>query len=328
MKALVLAPFLEESLGVLRRRVEVVYEPWTETRRLWDPRELAQRLRAEEIGIVVIEADFLFEDVFAEGTPLRFVGVCRAALNHVDLEAATLRNVLVVNTPGRNAQAVAEHTLALLLALTRRIPPAHAYVQAGRWEDPMEPYITMRAVELGGKTLGVVGLGRVGRLVARLGRAFSMRVVGSDPYAKIPRGVQALALDELLRQSDVVTLHAPEPPTGVRLLDAKKLALMKPTTYLINTAAPGLVDAEALAEALQGGQLAGAGLDVFDSAPLPKSSPLLSLENVVLTPHIGGATDATIARYSRSMTEDVLRFLDGRVPLRAVNRRVLGRWRG
>jgi D-3-phosphoglycerate dehydrogenase len=327
-KALVLAPLSDGALAALRARMDVRYEPWTETRRLWDPRDLAERIRAERFAVVLIEADFLFDEVFAEGTPLRFVGVCRAALNHLDVEAATERGVVVVNAAARNAEAVAELTIGLMLSLARRIPQAHEYVRSGQWQNPAEPYITMRGVELGGKTLGIVGLGNIGRRVAALGSAFSMTVLGHDPHVRAVPEVMMLALDELLRQSDVVSLHAPDPPDGMPLLGAQQLAMMKPSAFLVNTAAPGLVDTEALVVALKAGRIAGAGLDVFDSAPLPSSSPLLTLPNVVLTPHLGGATDGTIARYSGSMVEDVLSFLDGKTPPRAVNANALGRVRG
>ncbi len=155
-----------------------------------------------------------------------------------------------------------------------------------------------------------------------------MTVLGHDPYAGAVPEVTMLALDELLRQSDVVTLHAPDSPDGRPLLGAPQLAMMKPSALLVNTAAAGLVDTEALVAALRAGGIAGAALDVFDSAPLPLSSPLLTLPNVVLTPHLGGATDGTIARYSAGMVEDVLSFLDGKTPPRAVNAKALGRVRG
>jgi D-3-phosphoglycerate dehydrogenase len=297
----------------------VAYEPWTVTRRLWDPAELGQRITAERVGAVAVEADFLLDEAFVDGGPLRFIGVCRAALNHVDMDAATQHGVLVVNSPARNAPAVAEHTMGLLLALARRIPEAHAYVQSGRWQDPVEPYLALRGAELGGKTLGVVGLGQIGKRVAKLGRAFGMTVVAHDPYATAPRDIPLLPLEEVLRQSDAVTLHAPEPAGGEPLLDAGNLAMMKRGAWFVNTAAAGLVDTAALVAALQEGRLAGAALDVFDSAPLPISSSLLSLPNVVLTPHIGGATGETVARYSRTIADDLLRFLDGKRPLHLVN---------
>ncbi|MBI4337809.1 MAG: 3-phosphoglycerate dehydrogenase [Chloroflexi bacterium] len=325
MRALALAPLSPWAREALGGRLELVYEPWTETRRLWDPAELAARLAKDKVHVVVTEADFLFGEVFEGDNPLRMVALCRAATNHVDLEAATQRGVLVVNSPGRNAQGVAELALGLMLALARRIPQLHSYVTGGRWQDPVEPYISLRGVELAGKTLGVVGLGAIGRRVARLGRALGMKVLAYDPYVAPPRGILGVDLDALLRQSDFVTLHAPETPQTRGMLNAPALALMKPGAYLINTAGAALVEAEALAEALQSGRLSGAAFDVFETAPLPPTSPLLKLNNVVLTPHIGGATDGTGERYSRMVAEDILRFLDGKRPRRLVNPEA---WRG
>ena len=186
MKALILAPFAPTELDRLRRRVSVIHEPWTETRMLWDPAELAARLAGESIEAVVAEVDFLFGEVFEEPSPLRFIGLCRNATNQVDLEAAAARGVTVVNTPGRNANAVAELVIGLALSLVRRIPSAHAYVRDGDWEHPMAAYLDLRGGELSGRTMGIVGMGDIGRRVARLARAFGMRVLG---YAiPTPRG--------------------------------------------------------------------------------------------------------------------------------------------
>ncbi|MBI4233690.1 MAG: 3-phosphoglycerate dehydrogenase [Chloroflexi bacterium] len=321
---LVLAPLTSAALGTLRQRLRVAYEPWTETRRLWDPAELAQRLAQEEIGAVIIEADFLFGEVFEGGSPLRFVGLCRNATNQVDLEAATRRGVVVVNTPGRNAPAVAELTIGLLLALARRLPQVHAYVQQGRWQNPVEPYLTLQGVELAGKTLGLVGLGAIGRQVARRARALGMHVLAADPHTSPLRGVTLTDLDTLLRQSDFISLHAADTQETRGMLGAAQLALMKPTSFLVNTASASLVDSAALVAALRAGRLAGAALDVFEAAPLPLGSPLLGMDNVLLTPHMGGATDGTVERYSRMVAEDLLRFLDGKRPRHIANPEV---WR-
>ena len=308
MKALVLAPFAPDQLERLRRRMAVVYEPWTETRLLWDPAELAVRLAEESIEAVVAEVDFLFGEVFEDPSPLRFIGLCRNATNQVDLEAAAARGVTVVNTPGRNANAVAELVIGLALSLARRIPTAHAYVHGGEWQHPMSAYLELRGTELAGKTMGVVGMGAIGRRVARLARALGMRVFGYDPYATAPRYVTMTTLEQLLSSSDIVTLHAPETPETTGMLGRDRLALMPPGSFLINTASAALVDEAALVDALRSGHLAGAGLDVFETHPVMPNSPLLALDNVVLTPHIGGATAETVERYSRSITRALLQF--------------------
>ncbi len=308
MKALVLAPFAPDQLERLRRRMAVVYEPWTETRLLWDPAVLAVRLAEESIEAVVAEVDFLFGEVFEDPSPLRFIGLCRNATNQVDLEAAAARGVTVVNTPGRNANAVAELVIGLALSLARRIPAAHAYVQSGDWQHPMGAYLDIRGTEISGKTIGIVGMGAIGRRVARLARALGMQVLGHDPYATAPRYVTMTTLEHLLSCSDVVTLHVPETPETACMLDRERLALMPPGSFLINTASAALVDEAALVDALRSGHLAGAGLDVFETHPVMPNSPLLALENVVLTPHIGGATAETVERYSRSITRSLLQF--------------------
>ena len=308
MKALVLAPFAPDQFERLRRRMGVVYEPWTETRLLWDPAELAVRLAEESIEAVVAEVDFLFGEVFEDPSPLRFIGLCRNATNQVDLEAAAARGVTVVNTPGRNANAVAELVIGLALSLARRIPTAHAYVHGGEWQHPMSAYLELRGTELAGKTMGVVGMGAIGRRVARLARALGMQVLGHDPYATAPRYVTMTTLEHLLSGSDVVALHVPETPETTGMLGRDRLALMPPGSFLINTASAALVDEAALVDALRSGHLAGAGLDVFETHPVLPNSPLLTLDNVVLTPHIGGATAETVERYSRSITRALLQF--------------------
>ncbi len=308
MKALILAPFANASLEQLRKRITVIYEPWTETKRLWDPAELAVRLADEAIEAVVIEVDFLFDEVFEDPSPLRFIGLCRNATNQVDIEAAKARGVVVANTPGRNANAVAEMTIGLAFALARRIPEAHSYVSSGGWEDPLTPYTDLRGTELSGKTLGVVGLGAIGKRVARLGHALGMRVLGYDPYATAPKYVAMSPFDELLSNSNLVTLHVPETPETIGMLNRERLALMQSTSYLINTASAALIDEAALVDALKAGGIAGAALDVYETHPVVPSNPLLKLNNVVLTPHIGGATAETVQRYSQMITRDLLRF--------------------
>ncbi|MDE2901358.1 MAG: 3-phosphoglycerate dehydrogenase [Chloroflexota bacterium] len=308
MKALILAPFSTNGLDQLRRRMDVAYEPWTESRKLWDPSELAIRLAGESIEAVVTEIDFLFDEVFEDPSPLRFIGLCRQATTQIDLEAAQARGVTVVNTPGRNANAVAELTLGLALSLVRRISEANTYVRGGSWDHPLTAYTDMRGIELAGKTMGVVGMGAVGRLVARKARALGMRVFGHDPYATGPRYVTMTPLDELLAGSHIVSLHAPETPETTGMLDDRRLAMMPRGSYLINTASAALVGQHALADALRSGRLAGAGIDVYETRPVAPNSPLLPLDNVVLTPHVGGATAETIERYSQAITRALLQF--------------------
>ena len=321
--ALILAPFSTHGIELLKRRLDVTHESWLDTGRLQDPEELGTRLDRERVAVLVVESDFVFKETFEAAGALRLVGVCRTSVSHVDLDAATRHGVAVVNTPGRNAQAVAEHALGLMLSLARGIPSADAYVRAGLWENPVGPYLSMRGGELSGRKLGVVGLGRIGRTLAGIGFALGMDVAAHDPYVDPAQAeVRLMGLDDLLAWADFVSVHLPGGQETAGLLDRRRLSLMRSTSYLINTSNAEVVDREALAEALQSGRLAGAGLDVFESHPAAPGDPLLDLDNVVLTPHLGGATQETVERHSMMIAEDVLRFLDGVKPVNLVNAEV------
>jgi len=333
MKALILAPFHLDALVRLREHGEVVYESWLDTGTLADPEELGVRLAAEGFDVLITEADFVFEETFAAAPNLKFVGVCRGEIGaHVDVDAATQRGVIVVNTPGRNAVAVAELTIGLMIALARRIPTADAMIRAGRWQSAVDNLTQWQGVELAGKTAGLVGLGAVGREVAKRLAAFGMYIAVYDPYADreffirqspslggssfvIPEGV---SLDWLLAQSDFVSLHCPLNAETTGMIGARELALMKPTAFLVNTARAAIVDEAALIAALREHRIAGAGLDVHVVEPLPPNSPWLALPNVILTPHVGGATDDVVRHHSDMIVADVERWLRGERPVNLV----------
>ena len=322
-RALILAPFAPETLSSLSHRVDVQHESWMETRQLWDPEALGTRLRDDRFSLLVVEADFVFEEVFERAQGLRFVGVCRGGVNNVDIEAATAHGVVVVNTPGRNAAAVAEMTLTLMLALARRLPPSNDLVKRGGWTDPVTPYFTLRGSELGGKTAGLIGCGAVGARTARLLRAVGMKVLVYDPYAGEGAvrlaGGRVATLEELLRRSDFVSLHCADTEETNGMIDAERIAMMKPGAFIVNTACAAAIDEHALAQALRDGRVAGAALDVFPSHPVAPNYPLLMLDNVIVTPHLGGATGETIRRQSEMIARDLRRFLRGRRPLHLLN---------
>ncbi len=244
-------------------------------------------------------------------------------MNQIDVEAATERGIVVINTPGRNAGAVAELTIALMLAAGRRVAEADRYMRERKWKSPTAPYRELRGIELGGKVAGIVGLGAIGRRVAELCNAFGMNVLGYDPFVT-PAQANALnvtwtELDFLLENADFITLHAPPAEDGSELLTADRFKSMKRGAILVNTASAELVDEAAMIDSLKSGHLAAAGIDIFSSHPVEPSSPLLDLPNVVLTPHIGGATEDTIARHSAAITADLIRFARGEKPLNFVN---------
>ena len=239
---------------------------------------------------------------------LRVVGRAGTGVDNIDLEAATARGVLVLNTPGENTLSAAEHTLALLLALARRIPEAAASMREGRWERK-----AFLGTELLGKTAGVVGLGRIGREVALRLRAFGMTVLAYDPYlapeAAAELGVEATGLEDLLRRSRVVTLHVPRTEQTENLLDAHRLALLPEGALVVNAARGGLVDEAALLEALERGRLGGAALDVFREEPLAADSPLRSHPRVLLTPHLGASTAEAQRKVGLRIAEQIAAFL-------------------
>jgi len=320
VRALVLAPFSEPQLWRLRRSIDVVYESWLETGALQDPDELGSRLAAEQVGVLVVEADFVFAEVFDAAPTLRLVAVCRNDLNHVDVESATAHGVAVTHTPARTANAVAEMTLGLMLSLARRIPAASAFVADGEWRDPTYGYRNFRGREVSGATVGIVGCGQIGQRVAAKCIALGARVIAYDPFVPdqelLVLGVEPAPLDAVAA-ADLVTLHLPDHDTTYHLIDASFLQHMKLDAYLINTSGGAVVDSDALVDALESGRIAGAALDVFEGQPLPRTSRLIGARNLLLTPHIGGATAETIERHSRMITDEIMRLIDGQ-PLRHV----------
>lgn len=246
---------------------------------------------------------------------LRLIAVARGGPVNIDIQAAHARQIRVVNTPGRNAGAVAEFTIGAILAQTRLIGAGHEGLRAGCWRGDL--YRADRTGrELSELTVGIIGYGQIGSRVARLLRPFGCRILAHDPYVHVPPEVgEAVTLDVLLAASDVVTMHARVTTETLGMIDASRIKTMKPGAILINTARGALVDYPALVEALKCGHLAGAALDTFDIEPLPADSMLLTLPNVTLTPHIAGASVKTIAIAAAAAAEEVHRFIAGQPPL-------------
>lgn len=250
---------------------------------------------------------------------LKFVAVSRGGPVNIDMQAARQRGITVVNTPGRNASAVAEFTIGAILAETRLITRGHDALRQGRWRGDL--YRADRTgEELSEMTVGIIGYGEIGMRVARLLKAFGSRILVCDPYVQLSAsdradGIEQVALEKLLAQSDVVTLHPRVTKETEKLINAETLAQMKPTAILINTARGPLVDYDALYQALAGGHLRGAMLETFAVEPVPADWPLLKLENVTLTPHIAGASVKTITYAAGLAAEEVRRYLAGEPPV-------------
>ena len=271
---------------------------------------------ANSDGLIVRSATRVTAELLELAAKLRVVGRAGVGVDNIDVEAATHRGVLVMNTPGGNAVSVAEHTLALLLALARSVPQANAAIQAGRWEK------SSSGTELRGKTIGLVGLGRVGTEVARRARALEMKVLAHDPYVTpaVAREleVELVPFEDLLRRSDVISLHTSLGPATEKMINPATLAQMKRGTRLINCARGELIDEAALAEALRSGHLAGAAVDTFAEEP-PKNSPLLGLPNLIATPHIAGSTAEAQEEVGTLIAQQVRDYLADGLIRNAVN---------
>jgi D-3-phosphoglycerate dehydrogenase / 2-oxoglutarate reductase len=321
-KALVTAPFRGEGMDTLRSIADVVYDPWIEhvPLRLYDGEKLARRIQDEGADVLVVESDFVNGPVFE--LPLRVIGSCRGDPNNVDVAAATQAGIPVLRAPGRNADAVAELTVALLFAVNRFVVPADRDVRAGEvYKDGKIPYQRYRAWQLAGRTAGVIGLGAVGRATKWRFEGLGLRVLSFDPYN--PEATHHDALDDMLAECDVVSMHAVVTPETEKLMGKSQFDAMKPGSIYINSARAMLHDTDALVAALQSGHLAGAGLDHFTGEHLPTDHPLVSMSNVVLTPHIGGATYDTEANHSKLIADDIARLFRGERPVNCVNPEVL-----
>jgi len=268
-------------------------------------------------ALIVRSATQVTAEALEAGTELAVVGRAGIGLDNVDVEAATRGGVMVVNAPQSNILSAAEHAMALLLAQARNIPQAHAALVAGKWERSK-----WEGVELHGKTLGVVGLGRIGALVAQRALAFGMRLCAYDPYVSADRarhmGVELLPLDELVAEADFITIHLPKTPETAGLFGRDLLAKAKPGLRIVNAARGGIVDEEALAEALRDGRLGGAAFDVFATEPCT-DSPLFGLPNVVVTPHLGASTAEAQDKAGVTIAEQVILALAGDFVPFAVN---------
>ena len=314
------APLRGPGLDKLRRLVDVVYDPWIELHplRIYSAEQLAERAAAEHADILVVEADSVSGPVL--DLPLRAVASTRGDPNNVDVAGATAAGVPVLNTPGRNADAVAEMAIALLFAATRQVLTADADVRAGEvFRDGTIPYQRFRAWEVAGLTAGLVGLGAVARALRWRLQGLGLTVIACDPY----NDEATHGLDDLLAEADIVSLHAPVTDDTVEMIGADQFAKMRDGAVFLNTARAQLHNTDALVEALRGGKVGAAGLDHFVGEWLPVDHPLTGMSNVVLTPHIGGATWNTEARQAQIVADGLEALLSGRAPAHIVNPEVL-----
>ena len=318
--ALVTAPFRGPGLDRLSAEVDLVLDPWIDHQplRLYGAADLAARAEAEGATIILCEADEVKGPVF--DLPLVAIGSARGDPTNVDIAGATEAGIPVLHAPGRNADGVAELAVGLLFAVTRHLLAADQDVRTGDvFKDGSIPYQRFRAWQVAGKTVGLVGLGAVGRAAKWRFEGLGMNVIAADPFADDATH----SLDDLLAEADVISMHAAVTPDTAKMIDAAAIDKMRDGAVYINTARAGLHDLDALTEALAAGKLGGAGLDHFEGELLPTDHPLVSMSNVVLAPHIGGATYDTEANHTTLLADDVLRLLAGERPIHCANPEVL-----
>jgi phosphoglycerate dehydrogenase-like enzyme len=321
----VTAEFPDDQLARLRRHGVVRYVGWGPERRVLVGDEWHRILADADVALVEFER--IGEDELAHAPDLRLVGIARGTQMVADLAALSRRQIAVLTTPGRNAESVADLTLAFAVMLVRQVLPAIDQVRRHEWSDVLTAYVSFRGRELGSLVLGLVGYGAVGRLVAHRAHAFGMAVLVYDPYASAELAggiVEQVSLPELLHRSDLVSVHAAVTEETKGMIAAAEFAQMKPGAMFINTARSSIVETTALVEALRASRLAGAALDVFDEEPLAADSPIRDLPNVILTPHIGGATEEVAVRHSMMLADGVEAWLAGETPQWCLNPEVLG----
>ena len=310
-RILVCDPIAEDGIALLKRLGAEV-----DVRTGLSPDELRAAVDGYDALIVRSETRLTREIIEAAGK-LQVIGRAGIGVDNIDVQAATEKGVVVVNAPTGNVISAAEHTIALMLALARHIPDANASLKSGHWERKR-----FLGLEVRGKTLGIIGLGQVGSEVARRARGLEMRVLAHDPFVPEERaralGVELIAFDELLRESDFLTVHTTLTEGTRHLIGKAEMAQMKPTARIINTARGGIVDEAELDAALKAGKLAGAALDVFETEPLT-SHPLFENEKVIVTPHLGASTTEAQERVAVDVAEQIVAVMKGEPAQYAVN---------
>ena len=310
MKVLVADPVAPEGVEILKKHAEVDVKTGLK------PEELAAIIGDYE-GLMVRSETKVTARIIEAGRKLQVIARAGVGIDNIDVEAATQRGIVVVNAPTANTMAAAEHTIALMMALARNIPQAHESLREGAWKRQ-----SFVGVEVRNKTLGIVGLGNVGSEVARRVQGFHMRVLGFDPYVSPQYArnlhVELVTLEEIFREADFITLHVPLTPQARNMIGPKELAVMKPSVRIINCARGGLIDEQALDQALREGKVAGAALDVFAQEP-PRDLPLLKNERVIVTPHLGASTHEAQANVAIDAAEQIVSVLNGQPVRYAVN---------
>jgi len=312
-KVLVCDDLSKEGLAVFQKHEDILVEIKTKL-----PLEELKKAISDADACVVRSGTQLTKEVIEAGTRLKVIGRAGVGLDNVDLAAASKKGIVVINTPGGNTISAAEHAFCLMMAMARNIPRANESMKKGEWERKK-----FTGVELYKKTLGVVGLGRIGSEVAKRAQAFGMKVLAYDPFLRAEKaqqmGVELVKLDELLKESDFITLHMPLTAENKNMIGEREFGLMKKTARIVNCARGGLIDEAALAKAIEAGKIAGAALDVYEFEPPPKDLSVLKLPQVVVTPHLGASTEEAQIAVAVDVAQSLVDFYKGKGTRNAVN---------
>lgn len=312
----------ERGLRIIKERFEA--EVWPEY--VPPPKKVIVEKAAKVEALVTLLSDKIDAEVFDAAPRLKIVSQIAVGFDNIDLNEATKRGIYVTNTPGVLTETTADFAWALLMSVARRVAEADRYVRTGKWKVSWHPAM-LQGRDIYGATLGIVGLGRIGSSIAKRAKGFDMKVLYHDVIRRQDLekelGIEYTEVDDLLKRADFVTLNVPLLKETYHLMDEKKLKLMKKTAILINNARGPVVDEKALYKALKEGWIAGAGLDVFEQEPTPTSNPLVTLDNVVVAPHISSASYETRSRMAEMVAENLVAFFDGKVPPNLVNQDVV-----
>ena len=326
MRAFITASISDDVLEKLKKKVEVTYESWRETGNIYfDVNEMIEKLKDYDIFITV--ADDLKKAELFEKTNLKLIGSCRGDPFNINLNAATVNKIPVIYTPLRNVDAVAELTVGLIISLARNLTQLDKFLHSDEFEiidfeDWIKCYNRFMGSELLNKTIGIIGFGQIGQRVAERIKAFGVDILVYDPYVLdeiVEDFGEKTDLDTLMKKSDFVTIHAAATDDNDNIINEERIKMMKNSAFLINLAKGSLVDYEFLYGALKNRLIAGAALDVFPLEPLDEDNEFLELDNVIVLPHIGGNTVEVIQRQSEMLLDDIINWLDKKVPLHVLN---------
>jgi len=330
MKALITAKISDNCLNELKKLIEITYEPWRETGIIYfDVKELVEKLK--DYDIFITEADDLKKEDIFEKTNLKLIISCRGDPFNINLKAATKNNVPILFTPFRNVDAVAELTIGLMLMLARKLHNVDRIIHSEdfeitEFEDFVEYLNKFQGIEIKGKTIGIIGLGQIGRRVANMLKPFRVNFLIYDPYVDdeiITEFGKRTELDYIMKKSDFITIHAIATDENMNLINRERIQMMKKTAFLINTSKGSILDYDALQEALEQEKIGGAALDVFPLEPIDEDNEFIELKNAIITPHIGGDTEEVVERQSEIILNDLILWLNGKNPHFILNPEVL-----